>query len=97
MGLLHDILVKFVKPDVLVGVHGMKLLEVDYANPENQVDDLDLLIDWELSQKLQSDFDEGDLSQAQLNAFYRYDDRHDVRSMNLFLNIFYFLHDCFLI
>ena len=71
LSLLRDILVKLVKPTVLVSVAGEDLLGLDIDSVDNQLDDEDLLINQELHDEIQKAVEEGDLAPNQRDRFYK--------------------------
>ena len=58
---------KFVKPEVLVGVSQEDLLLVNYSSRE----DLDLLIDYTLHNEVQDAVEEWHMTPAQHDKFYK--------------------------
>ena len=71
LNLLREILVRFVKPAVLVDVSGTDLLKVEYDNVANQLEDEELLIDHEIHDSIASDLEEGNLTANQRDNFYK--------------------------
>ena len=65
LNLLREILVRFVKPPVLVDVSCTYLLNVEYDNVANQLEDEELLIGHEINDSIASDLEGGNLTANQ--------------------------------
>ena len=61
LNLLREILVRFVKPPVLVDVSCTYLLNVEYDNVANQLEDEELLIGHEINDSIALDLEGGKL------------------------------------